>query len=166
MGGRAMISKGRLGLTAFLGVIFLVMLVDQASKIYMISRLQPGDSLPLVPGVFHLTYVRNPGAAFGILAHQTTFFIVISVLMIALIFFGRHLFSTRRFFVQLALSLQVGGALGNLIDRVRFGYVIDFLDFRIWPVFNLADVAIVTGMILLLLSLVGETSFYPRRKGQ
>ncbi len=161
-----MIPKRRLGLTAFLGVIFLVMLVDQASKIYMISRLQPGDSLPLVPGVFHLTYVRNPGAAFGIFAHQTTFFIVISVLMIALIFFGRRLFSTRRFFVQLALSLQVGGALGNLIDRVRFGYVIDFLDFRIWPVFNLADVAIVAGMILLLLSLVGETSFYPGRKGR
>ncbi len=161
-----MISKGRLGFTAFLGVIFLVMLVDQASKIYMISRLQPGDSLPLVPGIFHLTYVRNPGAAFGILAHQTTFFIVISVLMIALIFFGRRLFSTRRIFLQLALSLQVGGALGNLVDRVRFGYVIDFLDFRIWPVFNFADVAIVAGMILLFLTLVGETSFYPGRKGR
>ncbi len=161
-----MISKVRLGLKAFLSVVFLVMLVDQVSKTYVISRMQPGDSLPLIPGIFHLTYVRNPGAAFGILAHQTTFFIVISLLMIALIFFGRRFFSTRRIFLQLALSLQVGGALGNLIDRIRFGYVIDFLDFRIWPVFNFADVAMVAGMILLFLSLVGDTSFYPGRKGQ
>ena len=155
----------RLGLVAFLGAALLVMLLDQASKLYIIWNLNPGDSLELIPGVFHLTYVRNPGAAFGILANKTTFFIVVSAIMIVLILFGRRFFSTRRIAIHLAFALQMGGALGNLIDRVRFGYVIDFFDLRVWPVFNVADMAIVAGMILLLISLASEASFFQDRKG-
>ncbi len=162
---RRTLVKMRLGLFAFLGTALIVMLLDQASKLYIIWNFNPGDSVSLVPGVFHLTYVRNPGAAFGILAHKTTFFIVISAIMILLIFFGRRFFSTRRIGIHLAFALQMGGALGNLIDRVRFGYVIDFLDFQVWPVFNIADVAIVAGMILLLFNLAREASFFQDQKG-
>ncbi len=155
------VSHKRLGLLAFLGMALLVIILDQAAKLYIVGSFRPGETLPLINGIFHFTYVRNPGAAFGIFAHQTTFFIVTSVVLIVLIIFGRSLLASSRLAVQLALSLQVGGALGNLIDRVRFGYVIDFLDFQIWPVFNFADMAIVAGIILLLFSLAGDL-FSPR----
>ena len=91
----------------------------------------------MIPEIFHLTYVRNPGAAFGLFANKTPFFIAISLLVIFLIIFGGSLLETRYFLLRLALALQLGGALGNFSDRLRTGYVIDFLDFRFWLVFNL-----------------------------
>lgn len=115
----------------------------------MVKKFSLGETLPLVPNIFHLTYVRNPGAAFGFFAHKTTFFIGISLLVIFLIILGSSLLETRYFLLRLALALQLGGALGNFSDRLRTGYVVDFLDFRIWPVFNLADVALVLGIVLL-----------------
>lgn len=83
------------------------------------------------------------------LAHQTPFFVAISIIVIAVILVAYRQLKESPLRFQLALALQLGGALGNLVDRLRFGYVVDFLDFRIWPVFNLADVAIVVGVILL-----------------
>ncbi len=155
----------RLGLATFLIIAVMVIVLDQATKIIVVGNFNLGDSVPLIPGIFHLTYVRNPGAAFGILAERTTFFIVITVIMIVLIMYGRSLFSTRHVFIHLALALQLGGAMGNFIDRIRFGYVIDFIDFQIWPVFNIADIAIVAGMIFLLISLFKNTAFIQERKG-
>lgn len=132
-------------------VVLFTLVVDQASK-EMIQRLMwEGESIPVVPHIFHLTYIRNPGAAFGLFAHQTGLFIAVTLLVVAAVVVvclrlppGRHL-------LRISLGLVLGGALGNLIDRLRFGLVVDFLDFRIWPVFNLADTAIVTGAFLLVL---------------
>lgn len=132
-------------------IVLFTLLVDQASKYLITSRMYHGESLAVFPPVFYITYVLNPGAAFGMLANQTTFFIVVSLLVIIGVSVGYRYLPRERVWTHVALGLVVGGALGNLIDRVRLGLVIDFLDFRVWPVFNLADTAIVTGAVLLVL---------------
>lgn len=111
------------------------------------------QSIPVITNVFHITYVHNFGAAFGLFAHRTGFFIFITTVVVLLIFvFLRHLPKEQKL-LRAALVLQLGGATGNLIDRVRLGYVIDFFDLRVWPVFNVADIAIVFGVGLLILDL-------------
>ncbi len=134
-------------------IVLVTLLLDQFSKYIITSRMLQGESIPVFPPVFYITYILNPGAAFGILANRTTFFIVLSLLVIvgALVFY-RYL-PKERTLMCLASGLVVGGALGNLIDRVRLGRVIDFLDFRVWPIFNLADSAIVIGALLLIIDL-------------
>jgi len=126
---------------------------DQLSKNWIVRQFEPGESWPLLKGIFHLTYVRNPGAAFGILTPGSSFLIIISLLMIILIFYGERFFPKNSFSFRLAMSVLLGGAIGNLIDRVRYGYVIDFIDFIIWPVFNVADIALVVGVIFLVYGL-------------
>ncbi|KJS19285.1 MAG: hypothetical protein VR72_19185 [Clostridiaceae bacterium BRH_c20a] len=107
------------------------------------------ESIPLIPNIFHLTYIENPGAAFGLLANQRVFFIVITtIILLAVIYFYKQL-KGPHLLLRIALGMVVGGALGNLVDRVRMGTVTDFFDFRIWPVFNIADSAIVLGMIYI-----------------
>lgn len=111
------------------------------------------QSIPVITNVFHITYVHNFGAAFGLFAHRTGFFIFVTTVVVLLIFvFLRHLPKEQKL-LRAALVLQLGGATGNLIDRVRLGYVIDFFDLRVWPVFNVADIAIVFGVGLLILDL-------------
>lgn len=134
---------------AFLGITILLVVVDQVSKQLVRSMMVPGETIPLVPNIFHLTYVQNPGAAFGILAHRTNFFIIITlaVIVLILLFFWR--ISPEHKMIKTALALQLGGAVGNLIDRLLLGHVTDFFDFRIWPVFNIADMAVVVGVGLL-----------------
>jgi signal peptidase II len=112
--------------------------------------------LPLIGDYLRLTYVENRGAAFGLLQNQTLLFVAVGVIVIGVIAAShRHLLSAG-FSVHLALGLQLGGAIGNLVDRVRQGYVVDFFDFGYhsnwWPVFNIADSAIVVGVGLLALS--------------
>jgi len=107
------------------------------------------ESIPVIPKVFHITYIENPGAAFGILANQRTFFIIITLLILAGVFYFQRKLKTPRLILNISLGLVVGGAIGNLIDRLRVGTVTDFFDFRIWPVFNIADTAVVLGVIYL-----------------
>lgn len=153
-------KKKGLSSTAFILLALLVFTADQLSKLWVVRTFVPGETKALVPNIFHLTYVLNPGAAFGILAHKTSFFIVTTILMILLIVFSGYLLDKRYTLFRLALALQLGGALGNLFDRLRTGYVVDFLDFRFWPVFNLADTAIVAGIILMFLNLICNTAFF------
>lgn len=131
-----------------LAVITALLLLDQLTKFAATRFLTLNNPFCLIKGVFCLTLIHNRGAAFGILQDQKLFFIAASVLAVVIIYFAlkknKHSFSLKLF-----LSLIIAGALGNLIDRLVFGYVIDFLDFRIWPVFNLADSAITIGAILL-----------------
>lgn len=137
-------------------ISFVVLLIDRISKGLIIGKLIYGQSIPLVRDCFHFTLVYNKGAAFGILQNATLFFIFISILSIGLILFF-ILFRPQKiesFGLKISLALILGGAVGNLIDRIRFGYVIDFLDFRIWPVFNLADSAITVGMIILAIQIL------------
>ncbi len=101
----------------------------------------------MISGVFHLTLVYNRGAAFGMLKNQIPLFIFVSLAAIVLIFV--NLKKDNSFLNRISLSLILAGALGNLVDRIFLGHVVDFLDFRIWPVFNIADSAITIGAILL-----------------
>lgn len=128
----------------------LTLLVDQSSKAIIKYLLSEGQSLPVVPHIFHLTYIRNPGAAFGLFAYQTTFFILATFVVVTLVLLLARRIPEHRRLLKLSMGLILGGALGNLIDRLRSGLVVDFLDFRFWPVFNLADCAIVIGAFLLV----------------
>lgn len=139
---------------------FLVAL-DQLTKIYIHANFGLGESVPVIQDIFHITYVRNIGAAFGIfrempeIFRQAFFLSMPPIAMVIILFMLKGVESSDRWQV-FALSLIFGGAIGNYIDRLRYGYVIDFLDFHykeVWsyPAFNIADSAIVTGVCLLLL---------------
>lgn len=131
----------------FFAVGALVFAADRLSKSWIAGTFEAGDSVPVWSGVFHLTYVLNPGAAFSLFPGSTALLVFVSVLVMAmLVAYVRQVRSTA---VQYTMGLIFGGGIGNLFDRISLGAVIDFLDFRIWPVFNLADTAIVCGVILL-----------------
>jgi len=127
-----------------------VLFLDQLTKFLTAKNLLLNQSLPIIRGIFHFTLIHNRGAAFGILKNQTQVFIFISLFAVVLILgiFKKNKYQKQSFY-NIPLSLILAGALGNLIDRITLGYVIDFLDFRIWPVFNVADSAITIGAILL-----------------
>ncbi len=127
--------------------------LDQWSKWLVMEKMALDESIPIIEGIFHLTYVRNPGAAFGMLAYRTTFFIVVTLVIIAGIAFYFTRISDDKLLLKTGLALQVSGAVGNLIDRVRFGHVVDFFDFRVWPVFNVADIGICIGVGILILEM-------------
>ncbi|NLP17861.1 MAG: signal peptidase II [Firmicutes bacterium] len=133
---------------------FLVFCLDQLSKQLVQKNMIPGESISLIPGMFHLTYVQNTGAAFGILKEKTSFFVVITALVVLAIVFAIPHIQREHLFLRSALGLMLGGALGNFVDRARFGHVIDFIDFRIWPVFNVADMAIVMAVGFLFWKLL------------
>lgn len=136
----------------------LVVVLDLATKYLVVSRLYLGEEVVVIPGVFNLVYWLNPGAAFGIFGgggeHNTLILTVISLLALGVvIYLIRHAESG---FSVFSLSLIAGGAVGNLIDRVRYGEVVDFLDFYLgsyhWPAFNVADSAISVGVILTIVA--------------
>ncbi len=144
-----------------------ILLLDQWTKHLIVQSFHLGESVPVVSEYFNLTYVRNTGAAFGLFAHsdpsfRVPFFIMIPLLALIVIgvIFRKIPNEDRK--LSIALSMVIGGAVGNLIDRLHFGYVVDFLDFH-WkqqyhfPAFNVADSAICVGVALLTLDLVIHT---------
>lgn len=134
-------------------IVLVILLLDQSSKFLITRNLTLSQSIPVIKGVFHITLVHNKGAAFGILKNQVPLFILTAIFAIVLVLLNLRGNKHKKLY-SISLSLILAGALGNLIDRVFFGYVIDFLDFRIWPVFNVADSAITIGAILLGWSLL------------
>lgn len=136
-----------------------IVVLDQLTKIYIHTQFGLGESVVVIPDLFNITYVRNLGAAFGILADsnesfRSLFFLLLPPLAMILILFILKSTPLRERAQVLALSCVFGGAMGNYIDRLRFGYVVDFLDFHwkhklVWPAFNVADVAIVVGVSIL-----------------
>jgi len=125
-----------------------IIFLDQITKLIAVKFLQINTPFVLIKNFLNLTLVYNRGAAFGMFKNQLLTFIFISAL--AIIFIVYNLKNKRNSFIfKISLSLILAGAIGNLIDRLRFGFVIDFLDFRIWPVFNLADSAITIAALLL-----------------
>lgn len=135
--------------------VLIVLSLDRLTKFLVTKNLLYNQSIPIIKGIFHLTLIHNRGAAFGILKNQIHLFIFTSVFAIILIYSNLKNNRHRKSY-SVSLSLILSGALGNLIDRLFLGYVIDFLDFRIWPVFNLADSAITIGAILLAFSILLE----------
>ncbi len=156
-------------------VAALTLAVDQISKYLVLTNLRPGESWNPIASLKHwasITYVTNTGAAFGLLPEQGLVFIAIAIIVvIAILVYYRYL-PTDQWLIKICLGLQLGGALGNLVDRLRsvllaegslidrfrHACVIDFLDFKIWPVFNLADSAIVLGVVILAYYLLRDRS--------
>ncbi|NOU76142.1 signal peptidase II [Paenibacillus sp. LMG 31458] len=142
----------------------IVFILDQVSKWFIVKRIPLGEERPVLGDFFILTSHRNRGAAFGILQNQRWFFIVVTlIVVIGILWYIRRTIRERKVLLSFALSLLLGGAIGNFIDRALFGEVVDFLQFTfdfslfgkaiyyIYPIFNLADSAIVIGVILIFL---------------
>ena len=148
----------------FLALITVTTIVfgDRFSKIYFSKALTLGESWPVVRNIFHMTLVHNTGIAFGLFKNQGIVFIVIPIIAIILLVFNIYYYGNNKDDLSrtyiVAFSLILGGAIGNLIDRIYFGYVIDFIDFRIWPVFNVADSAITIGAMIILLKCIPSSA--------
>ncbi len=129
-------------------IVILILSLDQLTKFIVSSKLSLYQSMPVIKGIFCISLVHNRGAAFGLFRDQIYLFILTALFAIILIYLS--LKENKKISLYSAsLGLILAGTIGNLIDRLRFGYVVDFLDFRIWPVFNVADSAITIGAILL-----------------
>lgn len=137
----------------FLAVTGVVLALDQATKELVRQWLAIGDRWPgddaWISRFFTLTHVSNTGISFGMLRGQSDVLVVLSLAIIAVLLHYRRRAPAGAPWLNLALGLQVGGALGNLLDRVRIGHVTDFLDFQFWPVFNVADSSIFVGVLVL-----------------
>lgn len=137
-------------------IALLALLLDQASKYAVRAFMHVNQTIPLIPKVLHFTYVRNAGAAFGILAGKRLFFIIASLLVVlVLIVYSREI--KENSMLLTAFGLMLGGAVGNLIDRIWLQWVTDFIDFKFFPpVFNLADSVLVIGVALFALDMLLE----------
>lgn len=140
-------------MTAILWAIGIIVL-DQFVKYWVVTHMLLGASIPIIADIFHITYILNPGAAFGILENQRYFFIAIALVMIIFVLYLYPRIPRQFCLLRMGVILLVGGAAGNLIDRIRTGLVVDFIDFRIWPVFNIADVSIVIGVSIIIYSML------------
>ena len=145
-------NDSSLVMAAFL--VVTILLLDRFSKILATRIISLHQSVPVIPNLLHFTLVHNRGAGFGILKNQLPFLIGTSIIAIFLVF--HNLKKTQGKLYAFSLACILSGALGNLIDRLFFGYVIDFIDFRVWPVFNVADSAITIGAVLLGWSLFAK----------
>lgn len=151
--------KNKLILLAITTLIVIV--IDQLTKNYILAAFEYGESIDVVNNFFNITYVRNYGAAFGMLSKiepkfRDLFFLLMPPFAMTVIFMMLKTSPANESIRKLALSAVFAGALGNYIDRLRFGYVVDFLDFHwyqhySWPAFNVADMSIVCGVTVLIL---------------
>jgi len=151
------------------GVVGTIFVLDQVTKAWIQETMRLHESIPIIERFFSLTYIRNAGAAFGLFAEhgnglRMAFFVTISIIAIVflLTFFMRM--PKEALLGRLSVAMVMGGALGNLVDRVRFGEVVDFLDFYIgtyhWPAFNVADSCISVGVSLLILYFIRTPSVH------
>lgn len=147
----------------FFLVAMVVVILDQITKALVLAKMPLYQSIPVIDGFFNLTYVRNPGGAFGFLAQQGSpwvqwMFLGAAFIALTLILYFHHQTPRSHPYLALGLSLIFGGAIGNLIDRVRFGEVVDFLDIYVanyhWPTFNVADSAVTTGVGIFIIHIV------------
>jgi len=132
--------------------ILLLLILDQSTKWFFNSEFALGESHAVIPNVFHLTLVHNTGVAFGML--QGLGQVILILVAISIIIVGVLLTRVKSRYEKIALGLVLAGAVGNLIDRLSLGYVIDFLDFRVWPVFNVADICVSAGVGLIILQII------------
>ncbi|HDB1887199.1 TPA: signal peptidase II, partial [Staphylococcus aureus] len=137
-------------------IAVIVLIIDQLWKSAIVKWMEIGQTIPLWEGVFHITSLRNKGAAFGILQGQRWFFIIVTLIVVLGIIYYLQTEGRNNRQISFALSLLLGGALGNFFDRLIRGEVIDSLDFRLidYPIFNLADVFIVSGVALMILEVL------------
>lgn len=130
------------------GIVLAILFVDRLTKIWAQNYLMPAGAFEVLP-FFHLTYVENTGAAWGMFAGRSTLLIGISVALLGGLLFFRKAWMGENDWCRYGTALVVGGAIGNLYDRVVYGFVVDFFDFLVWPVFNVADSCITVGACCL-----------------
>lgn len=136
-------------------ITIIIIILDQVTKNFAINYLKGNAPIVIIDGIFEFVYVENRGAAFGILQDKRILFIIITVLVISfLVWYAYKNTNQLTFFSKITLSMLIGGAVGNLIDRIRFGFVVDFIKVDLirsynFPVFNIADIFIVISTILL-----------------
>ncbi|MFQ6020191.1 MAG: signal peptidase II [Dehalococcoidia bacterium] len=138
----------------FFGVAALVLALDQATKELVRATLERGDSWPSADWAVRIHHITNTGAAFGVLKDQTGFLIVTTLIGLAAILLYYRYPPFDHLIVPIAMGMMLGGAVGNLADRIRLGRVTDFIDFPLWPAFNLADASVVVGIGALLAAYV------------
>ncbi len=146
-----------MSIVLYLSAMVFVIIADQITKYIAVLYLKPIDTFPIVEGVIHFTYVENRGAAFGMLKDHRWIFMVVSAIVICLIFFV--MFKFKNYLHPLmftGLSFALGGGIGNMIDRIANGFVVDFVDFSLidFAVFNLADTFVCIGVGLMLLDII------------
>lgn len=148
-------SRGRARWPIFIGIAVTVVILDQLAKAWLVSTLSPGERLQVVGDLLRLTHSQNTGALFGLFRDQALFFAIVSVGVVAAIVWFHHS-SGRNTLLSVALGLLLGGALGNMTDRFRIGYVVDFVDVGLGDLrfytFNIADTAISIAILLLLMT--------------
>ncbi|MBC7265088.1 MAG: signal peptidase II [Chloroflexi bacterium] len=136
-----------------------VFILDQGTKYLVSSHMIPGqswDPIPALGWIFSITYTANTGMAFGLFPDAGTFLVLVAfVVIVTILLYYRHL-PRGNLWLQISLGMQLGGALGNLADRLRLGHVIDFIDFHFWPVSNIADGCMVFGVLLLAYHLLRD----------
>jgi len=139
----------------------LILGIDQAAKHLVVQRIPPYQAwmpAPALARFFNLTFITNTGAAFGLFQDRSLVFVIVAVVIsIGIVLYLRRI-PHEEWLIRVSLAMQLGGALGNLVDRVRLGYVVDFMDFHMWPVFNFADTFIVVGVGLLAYCLLVRPS--------
>lgn len=131
----------------------IVVLLDQLTKLLIKQNFQLNQSTPIIKDIFHLTYITNTGSAFGLFRGINTFFILFSIIVIIAISYYLKKIVQNEKALQFAVGLLLGGTIGNLIDRIIYGAVIDFIDFRVWPVFNIADSAVTISIVFMVVIL-------------
>jgi signal peptidase II len=142
--------------TVLLGVALLTIAADQLTKWLIVRSLhyrETWEILPLLNGIFDITYTRNTGAAFGMAQQFGNVFLLIAIVVVTAILYYYRELPTGVWPMRVALGLQMGGAVGNAFDRIARGYVVDFFHLHGWPIFNVADSAIVVGVGLLILTM-------------
>lgn len=138
----------------FYSIAFSILAVDQILKQIVHRIMLLGQSVTVIDDLLKLTYVRNTGAAFSLFVGFSLYLIVIGVLAaVAIVYFHYHI-KKNDYYLQTALGFILGGSLGNLLDRVVRSYVIDYIDFGFWPVFNFADIMINLGVLLVIIRIV------------
>lgn len=139
---------------------FVVLIVDQLTKLAVINLMEINSGIQVLGSFFSLTFVKNYGAAFSIFSGSRFFLIAVALATLVLIYFMFLKDQNLKKIEQIAFPLLIGGIVGNLIDRIVYGYVIDFFDFNFlgynFPIFNVADIFIVLSMFLILITMLGE----------
>lgn len=137
----------------FYGISILVVFLDQLIKYFVDKHLVYGQSLPIFNGFLQFTYVRNTGAAFSLFVGFSPYLIVVGALAAIIVVFFHYRLPSKDLYLQMSLAFILGGSLGNLLDRIIRSFVVDYIDILIWPVFNLADIMINVGVIMIAIKL-------------
>ncbi|UXV43267.1 signal peptidase II [Staphylococcus simulans] len=149
-----------IGATLF--VTLAVLILDQFTKAYIVKTMSVGDSYSVIPGFLNITSHRNTGAAWGILSGKMGFFFLVTIIVLGLLTYFYVKEARGNFWMQMAISLLFAGALGNFIDRMKNGEVVDFIDTYIFgydfPIFNVADSSLTVGVILILILLLFDSN--------